>query len=144
MDNPLESLDFELMRKKLQDDLEKRASQLPSLEQYVTDEVSALLDAESSIGENLMKPYDQLWKSMKDDDNLQYSGSMVEGATLARCFQRKKDWREVEIDIMYNLFTIPQDVSHLLEPVEDGLGFVRLPFSKELCPGYYTECDRFH
>ena len=108
--------------------------QLPSLEQYVHDEICALLDAESSIGEYIMT----CWDPFQEDCDVQFSGSMVEGATMARCFQRKKDWREVEIDIMFNLFTIPQDVSHLLEPVEDKIGFVRLPFSKELCAGYYA------
>ena len=106
-----------------------------TLEKYVQDEICALLDAESSIGENIMK----MCNVALATQDVQYSGSMVEGATMARCFQRKKDWREVEIDIMRNLFTIPQDVSHLLEPVEDKPGFVRLPLSKELCSGYCTK-----
>ena len=168
----MDPLLFELLKKDLQDKIEKRAShastmnntetldtqlpvilenlkkldvdneQLPSLEQYVHDEICALLDAESSIGETIMTMFDPVYKQFEQD--VQYSGSMVEGATMARCFQRKKDWREVEIDLMSNLFTIPQDVGHLLEPVEDKIGFVRLPFSKELCAGYYAEYAKIY
>ena len=69
----------------------------------------------------------------------QLSGSMVEGATMVRCFQKNEDWREIEMDIMFNLFTIPQEVSHLLESVQDKPGFVRLPFCRELCSGFYND-----
>ena len=70
------------------------------------------------------------------------SGSLVEGAMAARLFQRKEDWREIETDIMCNIFTIPQELSHLLEPVEDKIGFVRLRFSRELCFDVNNACTR--
>ena len=77
----------------------------------------------------------------------EFSGSTVEGAMMARCFQLKQDWKEVELGIMMNLFTIPQEVSHLLEPVEDKPGFVCLHyitlrfvhFCQELLPDIYTK-----
>ena len=62
------------------------------------------------------------------DEGAQYSGSLVEGAMMARCFQNKEDWRELEIDVMLNIFSLPSYDSHLLEPVEDKPGFVRLHY----------------
>ena len=63
----------------------------------------------------------------KMNKDVELSGSVVEGATTARIFQVDKDF-EVEIDVMYNYFTISQELSHLLETVKDKPGFVRLPF----------------
>ena len=103
--------------------------QLPSMEKYVQGEICALLDAEVPIREH--------WKHIfacaaarernRNPQGGNLSGSLVEGAMMARCFQKKEDWKEVEIDFMVNLFTLSQQVSHLLEPVEDKPGFVRLP-----------------
>ena len=92
-------------------------------------------DAEASIGENHIK----LCKLTFHDPTVWdkvfiFSGSVVEGAMMARCFQKKKEWKELETDIMINIFRIPQEVSHLLELVEDKPGFVRLPFCQKLCP----------
>ena len=116
--------------------------QLPGLEKYVQGEICALLDAEASLGEHFMKVHMASVPEEKRemcDKLVQYSGSIVEGAMMARCFQLKENWKEVEVDIMGNLFTIQQEVSHLLEPVEDKLGFVRLPFCQELCTDFHTE-----
>ena len=95
--------------------------QQPSLEKYIHGEISVLMDAEPSIQDHIIKNIPSDAKP-----NHQLSGSVVEGALMARCFQQKEDWREVEIDIMINLETIPQEASHLVEPVEDKPGFVHI------------------
>ena len=100
--------------------------QLPNIEKYVTDEISALLDAEVPLREYFMKVNKYLLFNISGLD-WEFSGSVVEGAMMARTFQVNKDL-EVEIDFMINYFTIPQELSHLLEPVKDKPGFVRLPF----------------
>ena len=106
--------------------------QLPSLEKYVEEEMSALLDAEAPIRENFEKVFN--FMTFEGTMGLQLSGSAAEGAMMARLFQESKDL-ELEVDAMKNMFTIPQEVSHLLEPVKDKIGFVRLPFCHELCSG---------
>ena len=116
--------------KKLADENSELLLSKSSVEKYVENEICTLLDAEASIGENITLKY---YKDIDVIERVKFSGSAVEGAMMARCFQKKEDWQEVEIDIMYNLFTIPQEVSHLLEPVEDKPGFVRLPLCQELC-----------
>ena len=59
-------------------------------------------------------------------------------------FQQREDWREMEIDFMANLITLPAEASHLLEPVEHKLGFVRLPH-KELYPFFKSDIhEQFH
>ena len=140
MDN-LETLDAQLAMilgnlKKLGD---TNSEQLPSLEKRVQDQICALLDAEAPVREGWRKLCKLFWW----DQATELSGSAVKGAMIARCFQQNEDWNEIEIDIMYNKFTIPQGVSHLLEPVEDKPGFVRLPLCQELCSAgfcsYYTE-----
>ena len=105
--------------------------QVPSLEKYVQDEICALMDDEAAFKEMFIKEEKstfpegnhKLWDKIH-----QYSGSVVEGAMMARCFQNKEDWRELEIDIMFNMFILPPGESHLLEPVEDKPGFVRLHY----------------
>ena len=126
-----ETLDMTLEKlKKLGDE---NNEQIPSLEKYVEGEICALLDAESSIGKNLINITD-----VAIEADVEQSGSIVEGATMARIFQNKEDWKEVEMDLMFNKFTIPQEASGLLEAVENKPGFVRIPFSKEVCCDYYT------
>ena len=95
--------------------------QQPSLEKYIHGEISVLLDAESSIQDHIIKNFPSDAKPFH-----QLSGSVMEGALMARCFQQKEDWRELEIDIMINFKTIAQEASHLVEPVEDKPGFVRI------------------
>ena len=107
--------------------------QLPSLEKWVQDQICALLDAEAPIKEFFRKLCTLYWP-----EGMELSGSTVEGAMLARCFQRNEDCNEMEIDIMDTMFTIPQEMSHLLEPVEDKSGFVHLLLCQELCPDVYT------
>ena len=94
-------------------------AQLP-IKRYVQNEISALLDVEAPLKEFFIKTFKTFGKC-------ELSGSVVEGAMTARIFQVNKDL-EIEIDIMRNEFTIPQELSHLLEPVTDKPGFVRLPF----------------
>ena len=118
---------------------------LPSIEKYVQDKICALLDVDTSIREIYRKMF------TCDDEELKLSGSVVEGAMLARCFQTNEDWNEIELDMMRNLFTIYNSfnctncshVIHLLEPVEDKPGFVRIPFHQELFSEhfytFYTE-----
>ena len=89
-----------------------------------------MLDAEASMGESWKK----VMQYVMEDKRITLSGSMMESAMMARCFQKNEDWREVEVDIMFNTFMIPQEIRHLLEPVEDKPGFVRLPLCQELCP----------
>ena len=105
--------------------------QVPSLEKYVQDEICALMNDEASFIEFFIK-LEKFLLSEEDHFLLgkiqQYSGSLVEGAMMARCFQNKEDWRELEIDVMYSMFFLPPDFSHLLEPVEDKPGFVRLHY----------------
>ena len=113
---------------------DRNNEQLPNVEKYVEDEISALLDAEAPFREAFMT----LFQNVRDHSTmrglLELSGSVVEGAMMARIFQVNKD-SEVEVDVMLNIFTIPEDVGHLLEPVKDKPGFVRLPFS--LCPPFF-------
>ena len=104
--------------------------QLHDIKKYVQDEICALLDAEPPLREGIVKSFDQ--------SKLQLSRSLVEGAMTARWFQNKKDWKEIEVDVMFNLFIIPQETSHLIEPVEDKAGFVRLPYNKTRCSDFYT------
>ena len=100
--------------------------ELPNMEKYVKDEISALLDAEAPIKEFFIKTYSTA-RAYINSILLELSGSVVEGATTARLFQVDKDL-EIEADVMINLFTIPQELSDLLETVKDKHGFVRLPF----------------
>ena len=116
--------------------------QLPCIEKYVEDEICALMDAEADIGEcfsnfcNHIIP-DEMSEEIDQLVQFQFSGSVVEGAIMARRFQKIENWNEVEFDIMCNLFTIPQEVNHLLEPVDDKPGFARIPFCQELCGNFY-------
>ena len=112
----------------------------PSTEKYVQDQICALPDVDSSVRESFVEMVKLVNNRYSDQvlRDLLLSGSVVEGAMMARCFQNNEDWNEIEIDIMFNEFTISQEVSHLLEPVENKLGFVRLPFCKELWPDFYT------
>ena len=117
--------------------------QLLSLEKYLQDEICALLDVDASIREYIIKIYKLGFGSERVERNHQFSGSLVEGAMMARCFQKNEDYKEIEMDIMHNAFTIAQQASHLLEPVENKLGFVRLPFCQELCSAdFYTSYAR--
>ena len=104
--------------------------QLPNIERYVRDEISTLLDAEATIREHYYKTVEVLVGSGMP---YELSGSVVEGAMTARLFQVNKDY-DMETDSMLNMFTIPQELSHLLEPVKDKPGFVRLPVC--LLPAY--------
>ena len=120
----LETLKISLEKlKKLEDE---DSEQIPCLDKYVQSEILALLDAEEPFREILMEnlqlgvPADAVI-----DNVMQFSGSLVEGAMCARFFQENTDL-EIEVDIMHNQFTIPKEVSHLLEPVKDKFGFVRL------------------
>ena len=97
----------------------------PSTKKYVQDQICALLNVDAKISEQVVNEFSH--------QRTQCSGSMVEGAIMARCFQRNEDWNEIEADVMCNSFTIPQEISYLLEPVENKLGFVRLLF----CCGHY-------
>ena len=112
--------------------------ELPNMEEYVNNKISALLDAEAPIREYYIKLFGtgeahlvsrqgRLAGLQINRNFCELSGSLVEGATTARIFQVDKDL-EVEIDVMHNYFTIPQELSHLLEAVKDKPGFVRLPF----------------
>ena len=134
----------------------EKSEQLHNTEKYIQDEISALLDAEVPLREVFMKTIQSrpiltgtllpnLTVSGDRNHAIQLSGSVVEGAMTARMFQVNKDL-EVEIDVMCNMFTVPQEVSHLLEPVKDKTGFVRLPVC--LCPidrigGYIATAKRF-
>ena len=104
------------------------------------DEISALMDAKAQPREDCLKAFNAGKLSNPDKHTL--SGSLVEGAMTARLFQRKEDWKEIETDTMCNIFTIPQELSHLLEPVEDKIGFVRLHFSRELSFDVNNACTR--
>ena len=116
--------------------------QLPSIiEKYVQDEIHALLVAETQYREFIMNgdKYSttaEFFCDLFDNAKIHHSGSMIEGASTARCFQKKETGMETmfEYDFMANNFTIPQEFSHLLEPVKDKLGFVCIPFCQELCP----------
>ena len=132
MDNP-ERLDDQL--KVILETLKKLGDgdneQVPSLEKYVQDEICALMDDEASFREIFINSEISLVPA--EDRKLhnrleQYSGSVVEGAMMARCFQNKEDWREFEVDVMCNMFFLPPGVSHLPEPVKDKPGFVRLHY----------------
>ena len=130
MDNP-EILDEQLktILEKLKKLGDANNEQVPSLEKIVQDEICALIDDEASFVEFFIKVKKSL---VPEEDREQrdkvekYSGSLVEGAIMARCFQKKEDWRELEIDVMYNMFFLPPYDSHLLEPVKYKPGFVRL------------------
>ena len=110
--------------------------QRPSLEKYVQDRICALEDADRSVREHYRKMF-AFTKHPESSENRICSGSMVEGAMTARCFQNRIDWREIEMDLMFTMFTIPQETGHLLESVENKPGFVRLPFSRSLCPSAF-------
>ena len=112
--------------------------QSPNIERYVRDEISSMLDAEAPLREYFIKTFEALDAeaplreySIKTFEvqarEIELSGSVVEGAMTARIFQVDKDL-ELEVDLMYNVFTIQQELSHLLEPVKDKPGFVCLPF----------------
>ena len=105
-----------------------RKEQLPCLETYVQNEISALVDAEDPIRESFMKRLDDI-QQLDGKKGYHFSGSVVEGAMLARWFKNDEGWHEIEVDCMFNFMTIPHEVSHLVEPVEDKPGFVRLPYS---------------
>ena len=128
--------------KELGDENNEQFPSNSSIEKYVQYEICALLDAEDSLGEFFMKTMKfGMPEEMHDeyDRLVQFSGSLVEGAMMARCFQLKEGWNELEVDIMLNNFIFPQEVSHLLETVEEKPGFVRLPFCQELFPDFYTD-----
>ena len=118
--------------KKLGDEDNK---ELPNIEKYVDNEIATLLDAEVPIRDYIIKAMGTVEAVMvrvlaphcKIKRIFELSGSVVEGATTARIFQVNKEL-EIEIDLMYNYATIFQEQSHLLEPVKDKPGFVRLPF----------------
>ena len=120
-----------------------KSEQPQSLEKYVQGQIIALLDAEASIGESINKIYKNKCRDKDYDEIVQLSGSCVEGAMMARCFQRKEGWKEIEMDVMFKGFTVLQKASHLLEPVKGKLGFLRIPYQgvfpgpfrlAELCP----------
>ena len=69
---------------------DKNNEQLPDIQKYVQDEISALLDAEAPIRENWMKMVHNLASSFPGLD-AELSGSAVEGAMMARIFQVDKD-----------------------------------------------------
>ena len=130
--------------KKLGDENHEQLTSKSNIEKYVQDEIFALLDAEASFREVFISFMEV---ALSDVETLgvphgrtyQFSGSVVEGAIMARCFHKKEDWREIEMDLMHNLFDIPQETSHLLESVDNKPGFVRLPYCKELCSEtFYT------
>ena len=102
---------------------------LPNIEKYVQGEISALLDTEAPIRElfTVLFGHYNSFLSSGPGGVVELSGSVVEGATTARIFQVDKDL-ELEIDVMVNIFTIPQARSPLVETVKDKPGFVRLPF----------------
>ena len=108
--------------------------ELPNIETYVSNEISALLDAEAPIREYWSNRLGNLVPLVlgrvapHEINKTELSGSVVEGAMTARIFQVDKDHLELEIDVMANNFTISQEMSRLLEPVKDKPGFVRLPF----------------
>ena len=131
--------------KKLRDNKEQ-----PNMEKCVKDNISAILDAEVPIREfwiNLIRALEAYLSSRMSRRahgicRRELSGSVVEGATTARIFQVDKDYHlEIEIDVMFNEFTIPPELSHLIEAVKNKPGFVRLPFC--LLPaddiGWYIE-----
>ena len=134
MDNA-ETLDMILEKLKRLRDVNNE--QLPSLEKYVQGEIDALLDTEAAVAELVQKIFKiAIPEEMPEaHDEVQFCGSMVEGAYMARCFQKNEEWNEIETNITCNCFTIPQEVSHLLEPVEGKRGYVRLPY-QELCSAY--------
>ena len=138
MDNP-EMLDEQLktILEKLKKLGDGNNEQVPSLEKYVQDEICALMDDEASFVEFFVKVEKYLLpeEHRNLNDIVQYSGSLVEGAIMARCFQNKEDWRELEIDVMFNMFFLLPGVSYLLEPVQHKPGFVRL---------YYSAFQYFH
>ena len=133
-----ETLDMILAKLKK---LEDRDNKQPlSLENYVQNEICALLDTEASIGESFIKLWNQLpnehfKKHIREQykKDTHFSGSLVEGAMMARCFQTKENWKELEVDIMHDIFTISQEYN--LEPVVDKPGFVHLNVSNLLIPG---------
>ena len=136
-----ETLDVQLRRilEKLKQLGDGTSEQLPSLEKYIQEQITALLDAEAEIGELYKKIFKFFIPNELhdfDDKTVQYSGSMVEGAIMARCFQKREAWKEIEMDVMFNMFTIPQEASHLLEAVEGRPGFSRLPYQELVttCP----------
>ena len=118
----------------------------PNLKKYVVDEVTALVDADDSFRESYRKWDDRIEElSGICRSESHRSGSSVEGAMLARCFQNKDNWREIEVDVMFKVFCIPQERSHLLEPVNEKPGFIRLPLNKELLYSHvYNECVKMH
>ena len=109
----------------------------PGTQKYVQDQISALLDVDNSIREHLSSMRRSIAHNLTYTNSV-WSGSAVEGAMMARCFQKNEDWKEIEIDLMYNEFTILQELSHLLEPVEDKPGFLRIPCCQKLCSDFYT------
>ena len=130
----LETLKINLERlRKVDEDSE----QIPCLEKYVQGEILALLDAEEPFREVVMNILKRGLPAEAVINNfVQFSGSLVEGAMCARFFQENTDL-EIEVDIMLNQFTIPKEVSHLLELVKDKLGFVRL--HSRLCPDSFID-----
>ena len=111
------------------------SEELPNMEKYVKDKISALLDAEAPIREVFIKSLRATEAYMARIaphvnrnlvDSVELSGSVVEGATTARIFQVDKDL-EIEVDTMCNYFTIPQKDRDLLKAVKNKPGFVRLP-----------------
>ena len=139
-----ETLDLQLtmILEKLKKLRDGNSEQLPSLEKYVQSEICALMDAEAPFRLQLMIDM-EVNKAIRDekivDNMVQCSGSLVEGAMMARLFQNIDEWREMEVDVMHNMFTIRKGVSHLLESVENKVGFVRLPFCPELCSVWFYE-----
>eukprot|EP00111_Clytia_hemisphaerica_P023116 TCONS_00067991-protein len=69
--------------------------------------------------------------------NIQLAGSAIEGATLARVFQKNDEFpsglnQEIEVDIEYCLFQIPEDKKHLVKEIDSEQGFVQIEFTKDL------------
>ena len=56
----------------------------------------------------------------------------------------KADWKEVEVDIMYNFVYLPQAESHSLEQVQGKFGFVRLPYTKLYSKYFRPVIETFH
>ena len=142
MDNP-EMLDEQLkmILEKLKKLGDGNNEQVPSLEKYLQDEICALMDDEASFRALFIKVEKSIVPEedrKQNDKTEQYSGSVVEGAMMARCFQNKEDWRELETDVMYNMFFLPPYDSHLLEPVEDKPGFVRLHY--QVFQYFHNDC----
>ena len=87
--------------KKLGDVNNEQLTSNSNVEKYVQDEICALLDAEAPISEYFIKYFEVFNRTFVHfDPTLQLSGSTVEGAMMARCFQIADKWKEIEVDCM--------------------------------------------